>query len=250
MIVFSLQRNKLWNGSGFLIKSGALELSSMCFAEQLISLGTGRYTIKMVGSAISGNGIFQLQILSGQTEILSKAAIFHGKANSELLSEFEIFSSGQFKIKLSRGKDSIGRVGVSFFNFFKIIEKKEIQIEKNNNRNVTNDERKTFILLDYDNLTSPSDISSIFLDLKNYKDCFFLLKNSDSSCISFANSNFKLFFELEDMFEYVSIYNSKRIICVEGNIDPDVFQKYNCNIDVLLQSQKQNLYNEISGIMF
>ena len=250
MIVFSLQRNKLWNGSGFLIKSGALELSSMCFAEQLISLGTGRYTIKMVGSAISGNGIFQLQILSGQTEILSKAAIFHGKANSELLSEFEIFSSGQFKIKLSRGKHSIGRIGVSFFNFFKIIEKIP-EIITLGPQSGPKDSEKTFVVIDYDQLDSPSEISSLFLDLRSYKSCFFLLKTSQSFVEKIKDANFRMFFEWEDLFDYISLCSSKNIIYLESNLNKSIFSKYNCNIGITSPIRVgKKTTNKISGIIF
>jgi hypothetical protein len=70
MIVFSLQKNNLWNGSGFIAKPGTLELSSLCFAEQQLRIGSGKYKVKIVGSSISGNGIFSIQISLGEKEIL------------------------------------------------------------------------------------------------------------------------------------------------------------------------------------
>lgn len=248
MIVFSLQRNKLWSGSGFLIKPGVIEFSSMCFAEQTISLGTGRYNVKMVGSAVSGNGVCYLQICCGQSEILSKSIIFNGKANTEVLLNFDLYSPGQYKIKLSRGKDSIGRMSVSLFNFSKIIEKKEITPVVINKQKNDYSER-TFVVLDYDNLNSPSEISSIFLDLKNYVGCFFLLKSTDINCFDVNNSNFKLFFEWDDIFDYLSLYDSKRIVSMEEN--SEIFKKYNSKIDVILQKPKdKSILNEISGMIF
>ena len=168
MIVFSLQKNNLWSGSGFVVKPGSLELSSLCFAEQQIKIGSGKYRIKLVGSSISGNGILLFQILMGNEEVLSRTISFNSKANTESSFELELNSPGPYKVKILRGKESIGRVSVNLVNFVKIIEKIP-EIITLGPQSVAKDSEKTFIVIDYDQLDSPSEISSLFLDLRSYK---------------------------------------------------------------------------------
>ena len=250
MIVFSLQKNNLWNGSGFLIKSGTLELSSLCFAEQQVRIGSGKYRIKIVGSSISGNGIFSVQLLLGDKEVFSKTISLNSKANTESSFELELSSPGPYNIKILRGKESIGRVSINLINFIKMIEKLP-EIIQPITKGEAKDFEKTFVVIDYDELNSPSEISSLFLDLKSYKNCFFLLKTSQSFVEKIKDANFRMFFEWEDLFDYISISNSKKIIYLESNLNKSIFSKYNCNIGItspIMVGKKTP--NKISGIIF
>lgn len=249
MIVFSLQKNKLWSGSGFVVKPGSLELSSLCFAEQQIKIGSGKYRIKLVGSSISGNGIFLFQILMGNEEVLSRTISFNSKANTESSFELELNSPGPYKVKILRGKESIGRVSINLINFVKIIEKiPEVVIL--GPQSSAKDSEKTFVVIDYDQLNSPSEISSLFLDLKNYKNCFFLLKTSQSFVDKAKDTNFRMFFEWEDLFDYISICGSKNIIYLESNLNKSIFSKYNCNTTTTPIGVGKKAPNKISGIIF
>lgn len=250
MIVFSLQKNNLWNGSGFLIKSGTLELSSLCFAEQQVRIGSGKYRIKIVGSSISGNGIFSVQLLLGDKEVFSKTISLNSKANTESSFELELSSPGPYKIKILRGKESIGRVSINLINFIKTIEKLP-EIIQPITKGEAKDFEKTFVVIDYDELNSPSEISSLFLDLRSYKNCFFLLKTSQSFVEKIKDANFRMFFEWEDLFDYISISKSKNIIYLESNLNKSIFLKYNCNIGITspIRVGKKTL-NKVSGIIF
>lgn len=250
MIVFSLQKNNLWSGSGFVVKPGSLELSSLCFAEQQIKIGSGKYRIKLVGSSISGNGILLFQILMGNEEVLSRTISFNSKANTESSFELELNSPGPYKVKILRGKESIGRVSVNLVNFVKIIEKIP-EIVTLGPQSSSKDSEKTFVVIDYDQLNSPSEISSLFLDLRSYKNCFFLLKTSQSFVEKIKDTNFRMFFEWEDLFDYISLCSSKNIIYLESNLNKSIFSKYNCNIGITspIRVGKKTL-NKIAGIIF
>ena len=250
MIVFSLQKNNLWSGSGFVVKPGSLELSSLCFAEQQIKIGSGKYRIKLVGSSISGNGILLFQILMGNEEVLSRTISFNSKANTEFSFELELNSPGPYKVKILRGKESIGRVSVNLVNFVKIIEKIP-EIVTLGPQSGPKDSEKTFIVIDYDQLDSPSEISSLFLDLRSYKSCFFLLKTSQSFVEKIKDANFRMFFEWEDLFDYISLCSSKNIIYLESNLNKSIFSKYNCNIGITSPIRVgKKTTNKISGIIF
>lgn len=250
MIVFSLQKNNLWSGSGFVVKPGSLELSSLCFAEQQIKIGSGKYRIKLVGSSISGNGILLFQILMGNEEVLSRTISFNSKANTESSFELELNSPGPYKVKILRGKESIGRVSVNLVNFVKIIEKIP-EIITLGPQSGPKDSEKTFVVIDYDQLNSPSEISSLFLDLRSYKNCFFLLKTSQSFVEKIKDANFRMFFEWEDLFDYISLCSSKNIIYLESNLNKSIFSKYNCNIGITSPIRVgKKTTNKISGIIF
>lgn len=250
MIVFSLQKNNLWNGSGFVVKPGSLELSSFCFAEQQVKIGSGKYRIKIVGASISGNGIFSVQLLLGDKEVFSKTISLNSKANTESSFELELNSPGPYNIKILRGKESIGRVSINLINFIKTIEKLPEAILPIVNGEAK-DFEKTFVVINYDELNSPSEISSLFLDLKSYKNCFFLLKTSQSFVEKIKDANFRMFFEWEDLFDYISISNSKKIIYLESNLNKSIFSKYNCNIGITSPIRVgKKTPNKVSGIIF
>lgn len=202
MIVFSMQRNKAWNGTGFSVKSGSLELSSMCFLEQELNISSGKYIVKVMGTSISGNGLSLLQIFLDGKEIISKTLSFSSRVNTETSFELELFSPGPYKIKISRGRDSIGRVSVSLLTLFKTIEKKVFVSPITKSDEVA---EKIFFIIDYDNVKSPSELSALFLNMGNVSNYFFLLKTSESFIEKTKNFNFKLFFEWEDLFDYISL---------------------------------------------
>lgn len=160
MIVFSMQRNKAWNGTGFSVKPGSLELSSMCFLEQELNISSGKYIVKVMGTSISGNGLSLLQIFLEGKEIISKTLSFSSRVNTETSFELELFSPGPYKIKLSRGKESIGRISISLLTLFKSIEKKIFLEPTVKNAEVA---EKVFFIIDYDNVKSPSELSALFL---------------------------------------------------------------------------------------
>ena len=248
MIVFSMQRNKAWNGTGFSVKSGSLELSSMCFLEQALSISSGKYIVKIMGTSISGNGLSLLQIFLEDKEIISKTLLFSSRVNTETSFELELFSPGPYKIKISRGRDSIGRVSVSLLTLFKTIEKKVFVSPIIKNDEVA---EKIFFIIDYDNVKSPSELSALFLNMGNVSNYFFLLKTSESFIEKTKNFNFKLFFEWEDLFDYISLFKNTKVTHIDGNVGSEIFTKHNFDLNLINKvKSKQISPSKISGIIF
>lgn len=246
---FSLQKNKLWNGAGFFVKGTSLELSSLCFATQNLMLGTGKYRIKIIGSSISGNGIFSLFILKDQDEIFSKKISFSGKNNTEASFEIDILNSGQFTIKLQRTKDSIGRVSISLLNMVKEIEIKK-PIENIIYKKTLNLKEKTFIIIDYDKLND-FNFFNLFSNLTEKHTLFFLIKTEQNFISKDNGLNFKMFFEWDDLFDYLSLYESKSLVYLAGNIEKNLFPKYNIKINDVSEINNLNKDTKaISGILF
>jgi hypothetical protein len=248
LIVFSMQRNKAWNGTGFSAKPGSLELSSMCFLEQVLSISSGKYIVKVMGTSISGNGLSLLQIFLEGKEILSKTLSFSSRVNTETSFELELFSPGPYKIKISRGRDSIGRVSISLLTLFKTIEKKVFLAPAIQKSEVA---EKVFFIIDYDNVKSPSELSALFLNMGNVSNYFFLLKTSESFIEKSNNFNFKLFFEWEDLFDYISLFQFSKATYIDGNMAPEIFTKHNFDLKLIDKVEsKQISPSKISGIIF
>lgn len=245
MIVFSLQKNKNWSGTGTSIKPSAIELSSSCFIEQDLLIVAGKYNGKIIGSSISGNGIYKLSITTEDDEILSKTFCLKNKINTECSFQFEISYSQNCKIKIWRDRDCIGRINLNLFSISKLVEKTE-QIQPVNTKEVGTSH---FFVIDYDLLNGPTDINKIFPFANKFGNVTFLLKVTDSFVSS--GPNYRLFFEWGDLFDFIELFQKNKIIYMEGNVDPSIFKKYNVNVS-LLEKIKQQVVEKtkISGFTF
>ena len=63
-MIFSINQNKNWRGRGYLSKPGLIELTQSSYLEQEIDFPAGKYSLKIIGSAQSGNGIFDIALSS------------------------------------------------------------------------------------------------------------------------------------------------------------------------------------------
>ena len=246
---FSLQKNKNWSGTGFFIKGSSLELSPLCFANHDVMLGSGKYRAKIIGSSISGNGIFSFQIFSGENEIFNKKVSFSGKNNTETSFDIELPSSGLHKIKIQRGKESIGRISISLLNMVKEIEIKK-PIENIIYKKTLNLKEKTFIIIDYNKLNN-FNFFNLFSNLTEKRTLFFLIKTEQSFISKDNGLNFKMFFEWDDLFDYLSLYESKSLVYLADNIEKNLFAKYNIKINDVSEINNINKDTKaISGILF
>jgi len=246
---FSLQKNKIWSGSGFFLKGSQLELSPLCFATQNIMLGSGKYRIKAIGSSLSGNGIFSFILLKDEVNIFSKKILFSGKNNTEISFEIELNISGQYTIKLQRTEESIGRVSVNLLNLTKEIEiKKPIEnIVFNKEKNL---KEKTFMIIDYDNLFD-FGFFNLFSKINEKQNLFFLIKTEQTFISKNKDFNFKMFFEWDELFDYLSLYESRSILYLNNNFDKALFSKYNIKINEVSEVIDLNKDTKIiSGILF
>lgn len=216
MIVFSLQKNKLWNGTGFIIKPGSLELSSMCFAEQSINIGSGEYKVKLVGSSLSGNGIVSFQLMLGGKEIESKQITLNSRANTEISFDIGLRQPGPYIIKLSRGRESIGRISIDLFTLFKFVEPKKEPIISTA---LTGESGVTFFIIDYNSISSPSQLTELFVGIRPGDNSTFLLKVTESAAPKLPIKGARLFFGFEQIRDYLSLFGSKKVFYSAGNIE-------------------------------
>ena len=189
-----------------------------------------------------------MQVLKGSDEIFSKTIQFSGKTNNEILFHLEIQSTEEYTIKISRGKEAIGRVLISLINIVKIIEKPEVKVVdiKNNIELKENN----FFIIDFDSFNE-SELFGLLSGIKNKKNIIFLLKVTSSHFSKEKNSNIKLFFEWEEIFDFISLYNSISILYFDKNIDAHLFRKYNINEKNISVIKNENVgYKNISGILF
>lgn len=249
MIVFSLHKNKIWNGTGFIIKASNLELSSLCFAEQSINIGSGKYKIKLMGSSISGNGAFVLQMFSGDKEILSKTMLLNSRSNTEISLDIELYAPGPYRLKLSRGKESIGRIEINLFTLFKVIELKPASVT------ITSGEPaktgRIFFVIDYDKISSASQLSDIFGNTTESSQYFFLVKTSDQFTKIPDGANYRLFFEWCDLFDYLLLVSAKKVMFSESNISAELFVEYNLTGALTVPVRSNNVQTiKLSGTIF
>jgi hypothetical protein len=249
LIVFSLQRNKAWNGTGFIMKPGKLELSSICFAEQSVNIGSGKYKVKLIGSSISGNGVFSLKILSSEKEIESKTMLFNSRSNTEVSFDIELYEPGPYCLKLSRGKESIGRIEINLFTLFKVIELKPASVT------ITSGEPaktgRIFFVIDYDKISSASQLSDIFGNTTESSQYFFLVKTSDQFTKIPDGANYRLFFEWCDLFDYLLLVSAKKVMFSESNISAELFVEYNLTGALTVPVRSNNVQTiKLSGTIF
>lgn len=245
MIIFSSTKNKNWNGSGISIKDSYIEFSSNSFIDQEVNMKPGKYNLKIIGNSISGNGIIKVSISLNKEEVLLKTVSFKNKINTESIFSFEVEESSNYKIRIWRDKDCIGRVYLNLINIIKILEKKEELIKI-----ITDDKSSSnFILIDYDRLTNPTEISSMFSVISERKNIIFLIKVTDSFVSS--GPNYRLFFEWDDLFDFISLFEKNKLLYIDGNIDNFIFKKYNVDVTSL---EKLNIKKtekiKISGLTF
>ena len=60
-----------------------------------------------------------------------------------------------------------------------------------------------------------------------------------------------MFFEWDDLFDYLSLYESKSLVYLAGNIERNLFPKYNIKISDVSEINNTNKDTRaISGILF
>jgi hypothetical protein len=107
---------------------------------------------------------------------------------------------------------------------------------------------KTFIVIDFDKEQS---FFNLFTNLKNHKNLFFLIKSEQNFIEKEKDLNFRLFFNWEDLFDFISLYKSYNILFMSNNIEKELFSKYNIKENSLCEIKDNNpSFKNISGILF
>lgn len=241
-MIFSINQNKNWTGGGFLLKPGLIEVSQSSFLEQQIYLSGGKYNSKIIGSAQSGNGIFQIEILSQDNlTLISKNFVFKNKNNSEILFSFDVKVSGNYKLKIKRTNAALGRISINLFNIY-LISEPSFVVE---NKII----EKKYFILDYDNLKNNNDILKFF-NYTTEQRYEFLIKSSETCNIKADGKIIRIFFNFDDILDFISISEFSSITLIEDNIEKDIIEKYKFSSYNLIKAENSIFYkNKISGTL-
>ena len=109
---------------------------------------------------------------------------------------------------------------------------------------------KTFVIINYD-ILNDFNFFNLFTSINNRSNFFFLVKTNQNYLSKDKSLNFKMFFEWDDLFDYISLYESKSILYLEDNIEKTLFTKYNLKLTDVSEVKNNNKSTKtISGILF
>jgi len=110
MKIFQNKTPRSWKSSGILAKGSQIEMSNFSFLEEFIKISEGKFLINIIGKNIIGNGLFSIQIYKEEFLVWKESFSFKNISFSKKTIKIEEESNQEFKIVISRGKDSKGKV--------------------------------------------------------------------------------------------------------------------------------------------
>jgi hypothetical protein len=110
MKIFQNKLPKIWKSTGIKFINGQMEMSSFSFAEEFFKSTSNKFTINMIGKNIIGNGVFSIKIYKDQFLVWQEELSFKGTSFSKRTVEIEEEPDKEFKIVLSRGRESKGKI--------------------------------------------------------------------------------------------------------------------------------------------
>jgi len=128
MRIFTSKLPRTWRSSGVTIKSDQLEMSNFSFVEEYFTSNSTKFNITIIGKNIIGNGAFSIAIYKESFLVWQEDFSFEGISFSKKQVEIEESSGQTFKIVISRGKRSKGRVLINQVFIYQE-KKKELKIE-------------------------------------------------------------------------------------------------------------------------
>ena len=128
MRIFTSKLPRTWRSSGVTVKSDQLEMSNFSFVEEYFTSNSTKFNITIIGKNIIGNGAFSIAIYKESFLVWQEDFSFEGISFSKKQVEIEESSGQTFKIVISRGKRSKGRVLINQVFIYQE-KKKELKIE-------------------------------------------------------------------------------------------------------------------------
>jgi hypothetical protein len=110
MKIFQNKIPKTWKSTGVTINNGQMEMSNFSFAEEYFISTSNKFTINIVGKNIIGNGIVSLLIYKDTFLVWKEEILFKNNSFSKNIIEIEEEANKTFRIVLSRGKSSKGKL--------------------------------------------------------------------------------------------------------------------------------------------
>ena len=129
MKIFTNKIPRRWRSSGAVAKFEQIEMSNFSFIEESFTSSSKDLEIIIIGKNIIGNGGFSVSIYNGQLFVLQEEFSFDGVSYSKKKIRVENCNDEEFKIIISRGKKSKGKIlinEVSIYEDAKTKETKEI----------------------------------------------------------------------------------------------------------------------------
>ena len=128
MKIFTSKLPRAWKSSGVTVKSDQLEMSNFSFIEEYFTSNSTKFNITIIGKNIIGNGAFSISIYKELFLVWQEEFFFEGISFSKKQIEIEESVGETFRIVISRGKRSKGKILINQVFIYQE-KKKELKIE-------------------------------------------------------------------------------------------------------------------------
>jgi hypothetical protein len=113
MRIFQNKLPRTWKSTGVTIVNGQIEMSNFSFAEETFKSTSNKFAINIIGKNIIGNGSLLIKIYKEQFLVWQEELSFKGTLFSKKIVEIEEESEKEFRVVLSRGRESKGKLLVN-----------------------------------------------------------------------------------------------------------------------------------------
>jgi len=110
MRIFTTKLPRTWKSSGVALKSDQIEMSNFSFLEDYFISSSKNFNITIIGRNIIGNGVFSVSVYKESSLVWQEEFSFMGISFSKKQIQIEDTSCERFKIVISRGKKSKGKI--------------------------------------------------------------------------------------------------------------------------------------------
>jgi hypothetical protein len=128
MRIFTNKIPRSWKSSGVTVKNDQLEMSSFSFLEEYFISKSRKFNITIIGKSLMGNGLCSIAVYKGSYLVWQEDLTFDGISFSKKQIQIEESPEESFKITISRGKRSKGKLVINQVFIYQDI-KKEIAKE-------------------------------------------------------------------------------------------------------------------------
>jgi len=110
MRIFTTKLPRTWKSSGVTLKSDQIEMSNFSFLEDYFISSSKNFNITIIGKNIIGNGVFSVSVYKESSLVWQEEFSFMGISFSKKQIQIEDTSCERFKVVISRGKKSKGKI--------------------------------------------------------------------------------------------------------------------------------------------
>jgi hypothetical protein len=119
MKIFQNKVPRSWKSSGISIKNNQIEMSNFSFMEDYFKIRESKFSISIIGKNIIGDGGFYISIYKNEFLVWKEFFNFKNISFSKKVVEIDEEPEAEFKIVISRGRESRGKIlidSISIFN--------------------------------------------------------------------------------------------------------------------------------------